>query len=109
QGEPQSLVAIVTRSPVALAKGLGQRHLGQLLAVAENAELGLAAQHLTAADQADLPASIDDSIVADDLLRGEGEARCVLFLLGGNASLFALSHEILLSESKEQACARRSA
>ena len=66
-GEHEGHVAVVAAAPVAMAELLGQGHLGQLLAITEDAELGLAGQHLLAAQQAGLPAHVHQFIIAQDL------------------------------------------
>ena len=71
EGEDEGLVAVVAAAPVALAEGAGHGQLRHLFAVAEDAELGLAGQHLPAADEAGLPRAPGDAIVIDDALARE--------------------------------------
>ena len=57
------LVAVVSRAPVPFAEDVSDGDVGQLLAVTKNAELGLAAQDLAAADQTGLARTICQAIV----------------------------------------------
>ncbi len=70
-GQGQGLVAVIARAPIAGLESVGHGDLRQLLAVAEDAELGLAAHHFTAADQAGLAAAVNQAVIVDDLLGGD--------------------------------------
>ena len=54
--EHPGLVAVVARAPVAFAEGARNGEIGEFLAVAEDAELGLAAQHFAPSDEGGLAA-----------------------------------------------------
>ena len=75
EGHHEGLVTVVAGAEVAGAEGPRQGDLGDLLAVAEDAELGLAGEHLPPADQARLPALESDAVVAEDALLRELRAR----------------------------------
>jgi hypothetical protein len=66
QGEHRRLVAVVARAHVAGAHGASHRHLRHFLAVAEDAELGLAGEHFLAADEAHLAAAVGPAVIAGD-------------------------------------------
>ncbi len=70
-GEHEGLVAVVAGAEVPRAKGLGHRQLGHLLAVAEDAELGLAGEHFLASDERRLAALVAESVVAENLFLAE--------------------------------------
>jgi len=69
--EHHGLIAVVAGAEVALAQHLRQRQVRHLLAVAEDAELGLAGEHLAAADQARLAALAGDAVIVERLLAAE--------------------------------------
>ncbi len=66
QGEHQGLVAVIAGAEVARAEGVGQGHLGHFLAVAEDAELGLAGEDLLAGDDAEEAAEPGGAVVPED-------------------------------------------
>ena len=67
-GEHEGHVAVVAAAPIAIAELLGHAHLRQLLAIAEDPELGFAAKDLLAADERRLAAQHAELIVAQDFL-----------------------------------------
>src|SRR6266853_1961858 len=70
-GRPhERLVAVVARAPVARTEGLRHRDVGHFLAVAEDAERGIPAQHLCASDDAGAPAAVGQAVVGDDSFSG---------------------------------------
>jgi hypothetical protein len=61
-------------------RGARNGDVGKFLAVAENAELCLAAQHLAATDDRSLPALVGKAVILDDLFFFEGKRnRALLF------------------------------
>ena len=66
QCEHQRLVPIVTGAEIPFPEGVGQRHLGNLLAVAEYSELGFPGKDLLAAGDAGQPASECNPIIVED-------------------------------------------
>ena len=68
QREHPGLVAVVAGAPVAFAEGARDGELGDLLAVAEDAELGLAAQHFAAADDGCLARAVGQAVIGDELV-----------------------------------------
>lgn len=71
--EDQGLVAVVAGADVPRREEPGQGHLRHFLAIAEDAELRLAAHHLAPSDQAGLAALVRQPVVADDVLGGDAE------------------------------------
>src|SRR6266536_5936258 len=79
EGQDEGLIAVIARAPVALAEGARPGELRHFLAVAKNAELRLAGEHLLAADQTGLATAKGDAVVLENALAGELGAG--LFLL----------------------------
>ncbi|MCU0320707.1 MAG: hypothetical protein MUE88_11640 [Flavobacteriales bacterium] len=67
-GEHEGHVAVIATAPIAIAELLGHGHLGQFLAIAEDAELGFAGEHFLATQQTGLAALGHNAVVAEDLL-----------------------------------------
>ena len=65
QGEHPGLVAVIARAPVAFLKSMGDGELGQFLAVAEDAELGFAGQHLAPADDGRLARAVSQAVIGN--------------------------------------------
>ncbi|SRR5260221_6233145 len=86
-GEHEGLVAVVAGPPVAAAEGAGHGQLRHLLAVAEDAELGLAGQHFLAADEAHLPAAEGNPVVLENALTRELRANLLRLLWCGHVRL----------------------
>ncbi len=63
QHEHPGLIAIIAGAPVAFLKRAPNRKVGKFLAVAKDAELGLAAQHFAPTDEACLPRLIGETII----------------------------------------------
>jgi hypothetical protein len=84
-GEHEGHVAVVATAPIAIAELFGHGHLGQFLAIAEDAELGFAGKHLLATQQAGFAAFVHDAVIAEYLLAHlfQGHA----FLCGGGLFL----------------------
>src|SRR6058998_610559 len=69
----ERLVAVVAGAPVARAERFGHGDVGDLLAVAKDAERGVAAQHLGPADDACATAAVGQPVIGDHGFGGEGE------------------------------------
>ena len=67
-GKSDGLVAVIAREKVARLEKLGCSHLGHLLAIAENAKLGLAGKHFLATQQAGFPAFTANPVVLKHFL-----------------------------------------
>jgi hypothetical protein len=67
----EGLVPVIAGAKVALAKGFGHGDLGQLFAVAEDAEFGFAAQHLAPANQARLAAFGAEPVIVQNFSAAE--------------------------------------
>jgi hypothetical protein len=61
------LVTIIAGAPVSFVEHMTKCNVGKLLAVAKDAELGLAAEDFPAANQAGLARLVGDAVVLDDL------------------------------------------
>ena len=61
------LVAVVAGAPVPFVEGVGDGELGEFLAVAENAELGFAGEHLAPPDDGRLARAVTQAVIRDDL------------------------------------------
>lgn len=83
--EHPGLVAVVARAPVAFAEGARNGEIGEFLAVAEDAELGLAAQHFAPADEGSLAGGVGEAVVVEDVFFFEGKQNRALFLGHGLA------------------------
>ncbi len=83
--EHPSLVAVISRTPIAFAEGARDGDIRQFLAVAENAKLGFAAQHFASADQTRLPRLVRDAVIFDNFFLIEGKRNGAL--LFGHVSL----------------------
>ena len=67
-GEHEGLVAVITGADVARPEGAGHGQLGELFAVAEDAEFGFAGEHFLAADQAHMAAQPAEVVVVKDVV-----------------------------------------
>ena len=75
-GRPhEGLVPVVAGPPVARPERLGHRDVGDLFAVAEDAEGGVASQDLSPPDDGGSAAAVGQPVVGDDGFCGEGELR----------------------------------
>src|SRR5439155_9781574 len=72
--EHQRLVAVVAGAPVAVPEALRQRELRDLLAIAEDAEAGLAGENFTTPDDARGATADGEAVVGEDLVRWERAA-----------------------------------
>ena len=81
------LVAIVPRAPVSLAEDVPDGDVGQFLAVAKNAELGLSAEDLAATDQAGLTRTIGKPVIFQDLSTFQRKVNMLRGSLDGSHAL----------------------
>ena len=75
QGEQQRLVAVIARAHVAGTHRLSQGKLGDLFAVAEDAEFRLAAEDLAPPNQAGLTAGQSEPVVGEHFLARQARLR----------------------------------
>src|SRR5258708_13125452 len=68
----ERLVPVVPGAPVARAERLGHRELGDFLAVAEDAEGGVAAQDLSPPADARAAAAVDEAVGGGDIFAPPG-------------------------------------
>src|SRR5688572_6596835 len=85
--EHPGLVTIISGTPVALAKGTCNGDLDDLFAIAEDAELGLAAEDFAPSYDGSLAGLIGQAVIFDDLFFFKG--KCNRALLFGHASLLS--------------------
>jgi hypothetical protein len=88
-GEHKGLVAVISRPEISGLEELGHGHLGHFLAIAENAEFGLACQDLFPAQEAGFPADAYVVIIKEHLIP---EAVKREFLQGGLTRLERIFH-----------------
>lgn len=82
EGKCHGLVAVVAGSEVAVGKGMGQGNLCDFLAIAKNAELGLAREHFLAAEITRLAALMRYPKVVQDHILGKWNCSLCAFLTG---------------------------
>ena len=84
--EHPGLVAVVARAPVAFTEGARNGEVGEFLAVAKDAKLGLAAEDFAASDEGGLAGGIGEAVVFENIGGLEGKVKRALFI-GNEESL----------------------